>query len=239
MKDFNAILEEINNITIDDLPNISITDKQKNKAKNELFKIIKDLKERNNKFNINISESEIIDISNGLGDDLDKYLDGIKHGRLLREVALKAVNDEVISKHKEISSEVFVNNGYIYKESMTGWKYEETMYYKIYITKENLIVYGFTELYKIVDKIEVNIKDIKSAGLYKDNKYYIEFSNRIIYLGYTSTKTRDELDKITNILQDNGVKNNGLAINKKIKMITIICVTLYAIVMGILWIINR
>lgn len=235
MKDFNTVLEEINNITIDELPNISITDKQKNKARNELFGIIKELKERNNKFNISISETEILNISNGLGDELDKYLDGVKHGRLLREVALKAINNEVISKYKEIEKEAFINNGYSYKESMTGWKYEEIMYYKMYITKDTLIVYGLTELYKIVEKIEVSIKDIKSAGLYKDNKYHIEFSNKIIYLGHTSTKGKNELENIINIIKNSGTKNNGLAIDKKIKIITIICLTLYAIVMAMLW----
>lgn len=210
MNNFNAVLEAINNLTIDDLPNISITDNQKNKAKNDLFQTIKELKERNNKFNINISEAEILNISNVLGDDLDKYLDGIKHGRLLREIVLKLVNDEVISKYKEIISKAFLKNSYIYKESMTGAKDEETMYYKIYMTKDTLIVYGFTESYKIEDKIEVRIKDIKSAGLYKDNKYYIEFSNRIIYLENMKTTVNGELDEIITILQSRGTKNKGL-----------------------------
>ncbi|MGL5087392.1 MAG: hypothetical protein ACRC68_17025 [Clostridium sp.] len=208
MKDFDEVLEKINNITIDELPNISITEIQKNKARDKIFTIIKELKERNNKFSINICNAEIIDISNGLGDDLDKYLDGVKHGRLLRAVALKSVNNEVVNKYKEIVGEAFAKNGYIYKESMTGWKHDETMYYKIYITKDTLIVYGFTETYKIVDKIEVSIKDIKSAGLYKENKYHIEFSNRIIYLAHTQTKVKRELEELINILQSSGTKNN-------------------------------
>lgn len=215
MKDFDEVLEEINNITIDELPNINITYNQKNKVRNKLFKIIDELKKRNNKFSINISEADILDISNGLGDDLDKYLDGVKHGRLLREVSLKSVNDEITCKYKEILGETFVKNAYIYQESMTGWKYEETMYYKIYITKDTIIVYEFTESYKIIEKLEVRIKDIKSSGLYKDNKYNIEFSNRIIYLAYTQSNVKNELEDIINILQSTGAKNNWLVIDKK------------------------
>lgn len=98
MKDYKKILEEMKNMTIDDLPPINITDEQKNRARKKMFKSIEDLKERNRELNINISETEVIEISEYLGEETEDCLNGVKYGRVLREIALKSVTDQVKSK---------------------------------------------------------------------------------------------------------------------------------------------
>ncbi|MGL5087399.1 MAG: hypothetical protein ACRC68_17060, partial [Clostridium sp.] len=110
MKDYKKILEDFNNMTIDDLPDVNITEQQKEKARKKFFNAIDSLKKVNGDLNIDITKEEVLELKNALGSRSEDYLNGVKHGRVLREVALNATRDEVINKHGEIIKEVFANN---------------------------------------------------------------------------------------------------------------------------------
>ncbi|MGL5353463.1 MAG: hypothetical protein ACRDA5_09065 [Clostridium sp.] len=236
MKDYNKVLEEINNITIENVPKLIVTDEQKNKVRKNLFKSIESLKERNKELNINISEEGIMDIKNALGEKAEDYLNGVKHGRVLRDVTLKAVRDEVISKYGEVEHETFATNAY--GTTNIGFMAGGALYFKIFITKEKLITYSFSEFYKVVDKVEVKIKNIKGAGLYEDNIYYIEYADKIIYLGYTLEKTKVELDNIMETLENKGIENNSYNKKRNGKMITIIYIVIVIILMTVILVLN-
>lgn len=237
MKDYKKILEDFSNMTIDDLPDVNITDEQKAKARKKLFEAIDSLKERNSNLNIDITQAEVLDLSNALGSRSEDYLNGVKHGRVLREVTLKATRDEVLSKYGDILSEVFANN--TSGTTDLGWMSGGILYLKIYITKDKLIYYGFNEFYKVVNKYEANIKDIEGAGVHTAEKYYIECADKTIYLGYTLEKTKEDLDKMIEILKRKGIENKGASRAKRNKRVIIIGVLIYVVIMFMLFIINH
>lgn len=236
MKDYNKVLEEINNITIENVPKLIVTDEQKNKVRKNLFKSIDALKERNRELDINISEDEIIHIKNVLGEKSEDYLNGVKYGRVLRDVTLKAVRDEVLNKYGEIEQETFATNAY--GTTNIGWMAGGALYFKIFITKDKLITYSFSEFYKVVDKVEINIKNIKGAGLYEDNIFYIEYADKIIYLGYTLEKTKIELENIMETLEKKGVENDSYNKKRNGKLLTIIYIVSVIIFMTLMLVLN-
>lgn len=233
--EFESVLREINNISIDNLPDINITEEQKAKARKRLFKSIDKLKERNHMLKINVSDEEVLKISNELGVESEEYLKGVKHGAVLREVTLKAINDDVKKNYGEIVSEVFTTNAM--DMSNVIWLAEGTVYFKIFITKEKIITYSFTKFFKVIDRSESDIKAVLGAGLCEYKKYYIEYGEKIIYLTYTSEDTKNEIEKIIDILKNNGVENHNERKIKKIKIINIIAI-IFVIVISIIAIIE-
>lgn len=236
MKDYNKVLDEINNITIENVPKLIVTDEQKNKVRKNLFKAVDALKERNKDLDINVSEEDVLNIKNALGEKSEDYLNGVKHGRVLRDVTLKAVRDEVISKYGEVEYETFATNAY--GTTNLGWMAGGALYFKIFLTKDKLITYSFSEFYKVVDKVEVSIKKIKGAGLYEDNIYYIEYADKMIYLGYTLEKTKIELDNIMKALENKGIENYSYDKRKNGKILTIIYIVSVIIFMTVMLVLN-
>lgn len=238
MKDFEKILEEINKMTIDDLPDIDITEEQKDTAKKRIFKSVEALKKRNKELSINISKQEVLEISDYLGEKCEDYLNGVKHGRVLREVALKACNLEVINKYEEIVTEVFTINGNGNGNNI-GWMVGGILYFKIYITLDKLIIYSFNEFYKVLNKVEINLDEVKGAGRYKTKMYYIEYEDKVIYLGYTLEETKIKLDEMMDIFKRNGVKDEGEKKSKRTKNIITGCILVYIAIMLTLFILNH
>lgn len=105
------------------------------------------------------------------------------------------------------------------------------VYSKIYITKDKLITYSFNRFYKVLNKVEVKLKDVEGAGLYEDEMYYIEYKDKITYLGYTLEKTKNDLEKIMDILKANGVLNESEKKKRKEKNITIILILILIFIM--------
>lgn len=237
MKDYEKILEDFNNMTIDDLPDVNITDEQKEKARKKLFKAIDSLKKVNGDLNIDITKEEVIDLKNALGSRSEDYLNGVKHGRVLREVALNATREDVINKHGEILKEVFANN--TYGTTSLGWMHGGILYFKIYATKDLLITYSFNEFYKVVNKRVSKFKDIECAGTHVDKKYYIEYHDTTIYLEYTLEKTKKDLDELMLLISQKGVKDIGAKRAKLKKRIIFIALGVYVLIMLILFIINK
>ncbi|MGL5353461.1 MAG: hypothetical protein ACRDA5_09055 [Clostridium sp.] len=237
MKDYEKILEDFNKMTIDDLPDVDITDEQKEKARKRLFKAIDSLKKVNGDLNIDITKEEVLDLKNALGSRSEDYLNGVKHGRVLREVALNATRDDVINKYGEIIKEVFANN--TYGTTSVGWMHGGILYFKIYATKDALITYSFNEFYKVVNKRETKFMDIECAGTHVDKKYYIEYLDTTIYLAYTLEKTKSDLDELMVFLSQNGVIDIGAKRAKIRKRIIIIAVLVYVMIMFILFILNH
>lgn len=233
MKKFEDILKDINEMTIDNLPDVSITEEQKNNARRKLFKSIEELKNRNKDLDINVSPTGVLEIVDSLGDRSEDYLNGVKYGRVLREVALKAVHEEVLSEYTNIKGEAFVINAN--GTTNIGWGSGGALYFKIYLTDNKLITYSFTEFYKIIDKVVVDIKDVIGAGKYKGNIYYIEYGEKEIYIGYTLEETKVAIDNIIRILEQRGVKNNSQSKIVKENTIKTIYILLVIIFMAIYW----
>lgn len=241
MRNNKDVLKEVSNINSENLAHEQVAENQNNVLKNELLKVIDGLKERNDELNISISEEEIIDISNSLGDKLDENLDGVKYGRLLREITLRAVDVEVKNKYTEILGEAFTTNSFKFGKTKpnVGMLVGSALYYKIYTTKDTLIMYSFTDIYKVLNKIEVSIKDIKSAGFYEDKIYCIEFNDRVAYLGYEIEETKKDLDKIISIIEANGITNDKLSKDRKANLYLYIAAIILFILIFISIILNN
>ncbi|MEG0295620.1 MAG: hypothetical protein RR620_02805 [Clostridium sp.] len=232
MKGFEKRLEEINNLKIEDLPDVKLSDSDKERAKNRLFKSIEDLKRRNRDMNINITDAEVLTIKSSLGEASDKYANGVEHGFILREVAIKAADKEVYEKYGEITHEVLATNAYA--TSNLGWMANGAIAYKLYLTDNKLVKYSFSEFYEVIDKKEYKIEDIKFIGSDEDGTYYIEFKNKVVtYIGFTTSEMMLGIDKLMSLLIEKGVAKKENKLITKDRVITAIYIITVIVFMSL------
>lgn len=223
------VIDEIKNMTINDLPDIKLSDADKEKAKKKLFSSIEALKDRNKELNIDITLDEVLDIKDSLGNVGDKNANGVKYGHVIREVALQAADNEVY-KSNTVIQEVLANNAYA--TSNLGWMEGGAIAFKIYLTKTKLIIYSFTEFYKLIEKKEYNLSEIKGIIHHEDGSYSIQYvAGGEISLSFTTAKTQSDLDSLIKELLNLGVKEITKGLFSKENIITFIYIIIILVIM--------
>lgn len=189
------------------LPNVSIDQEEINEIIYKVMSIIKGLKKNNKKIKFNISLNEALEIRNQLGDKVDKAIYGRKHALLMREIMIKVLEEEDKVRNEEIKDELLV-----YVPASYWWR-GGTVCYKMYLTKNNrLIIYAFDADYKVINKYDIETKDIKWAGeAGKKNKHMYEneqiiwFDEIRIHLNPDYGEKGDDICKFIDSLRATGV----------------------------------
>lgn len=225
--DYNFKIEEFNE---DDLFEAGLDSKQKEKIKKRMAMLLKELKESNRKFDIDITLEDILKIKTEMGKYGDEYEHGIKNSNVLKYITLNVIDKDIKQLKSEVIDELFVPSFISLPGVNTSYINNGASYFfKLYLTKDKLIYYGISERFKIVSRKVIDIKSIKSIGKsVKNTKLskglawgvdtksgymsFIEFNNReIIYLNHLKSKYRKDVDRfLSNLEEVTGIK----AVNK-------------------------
>jgi hypothetical protein len=173
------------------LPNVSLSKEQKNRIKKSLYKNIKRFTENNFGLKVDTSLENIIRIEEKLGDKKDDVIHGVKHARVLKELALEAARKDCPLKDEEIISQKFfqIGTGMENKDSTLSIFYS-VFYCQIYISKDYFISYSFDNFYRLQYRRIIPIKYINSVGISNKTKDRLKLSrdNLIIDIDYWSNE---------------------------------------------------
>ncbi|MDS0525548.1 hypothetical protein NNC19_07655 [Clostridium sp. SHJSY1] len=173
------------------LPNISLSEEQINRIKKSLYKNIKRFTENNYELKTDISLENIKRIEANLGDRKDDIIHGVKHARVLKELALQATRKDCTIKDKKIICDKFfqIGAGMENKDATLSIFYS-VFYCQIYISKDYFISYSFDNFYRLQHRRIIPMKYIKAAGISRMDKDRLKLSsdNLIIDIDYRSNE---------------------------------------------------
>lgn len=156
---------EIEEFTEDDLSKDILDKQQLEKTKKKMEVLLKELKEANDKYNIDISLNEIMSLKESLGTSGDKVEHGIKNANILKYIILKTIKIDMEPLKDEIIDEVFVPSFISMPGVNTSYiNYDATFFFKLYLTKDKLIYYCISDRFKITNKKIIDVKNIKTIG---------------------------------------------------------------------------
>ncbi|MGL4772682.1 MAG: hypothetical protein ACRC2K_03865 [Clostridium sp.] len=235
------------------LPDVELSPEQKERAKNRINSYIARLKNSNPELNIDSTPSTLSEIENELGEKSEKVRHGVHGANVLKELVLKAVDEEVALSHNKILYSCFLLG--FYQEAMVGYipVFSETpYYYKIYVTKDKLIIYSFDWFFKILKKKSFSLNQIYKVGvapqffvskelnretlLLKLNKGVEIYDNYYFFINENSSDKNDIQD-LCNMLTSLGVKEYSkvyFALAHKKDKIAFILYNIIFIIIGLL-----
>lgn len=225
-KDENKYNFEIEEFTEDDLFEEGLDDKKKENIKNRMNTLLKELKEANDEFNIDISLNDMLRIKNAMGKQGDEYEHGIRNANVLKYIILKVIDKDIGYLKDELIDELFVPSFISLPGVNTSYiNYGAIYFFKMYLIKDKLIYYGISERFKIVNRKVIDIKNIKTIGKCVKNKKwsnglsygidtcsgYISFievdNGDIIYLNHLKNKYKDSTVRfLENLEEITGIK---------------------------------
>ena len=156
---------EIESFTEDDLYSENLSQKQIEKTKKNISKIINLLKDFNKELDIDVKLEDVLKIKKELGDESEKIEFGVKNAPLLRKIVLDAIDKSIKKDKIEIIDEIFITSQIAIPGRVdTVALHDSTYFYKMYLTKNNLIVYSLNDKYKIITKKVLKFDEIHSIG---------------------------------------------------------------------------
>ncbi|WP_143316625.1 hypothetical protein [Clostridium sp. HBUAS56017] len=173
------------------LPNVFLSDNQKNRIKKSLYKNIKRFTENNYGLKIDNSLENIKRMEEKLGSKKDDVIHGVKHARVLKELALEAARKDCPLKDEEILCQKFfqIGTGMENRDATLSIFYS-VFYCQIYISKDYFISYSFDNFFRLQHRRIIPIKYIQSVGISKLDKNRLKLSrdNLIIDIDYWSNE---------------------------------------------------
>lgn len=210
MKKDDNFLNKIEDFSKIDLPDVEISDLEKEKIKMNARKVLESLKDRNKEMNFTITEEEVLKIKSNLISIGKENINGVKDAGVMKEIVEKTMEEELTGKEIERSLRVNVRP--------MGYYYGSVVYYYLYLTADELIYYGFDFNYLLLNKETISIKDIKTAGLANsegDDKedcipYYeniIELKDKSIAMLIHSREKQREVEKFLGAIREKGIND--------------------------------
>lgn len=199
-------MKEIEEFDEEKLPNVELSNKEKSRVLNHVMEAIDMLKTHNKDVNFKIDLKDAIKIKEKLGDNSEKEIYGVKNAALMRKLIQKMAQEKEGIKDKDIIDELFIEI-----PSPTWW-WKQIICYKMFITKDQLIVYGFDYNYSIVKNYKYKLGDIKAAGIggkkqsyYREDEQLIIFPDNTIFLYPVGECTNEKLQSFIDTLRRLGV----------------------------------
>ncbi|MGL5067690.1 MAG: hypothetical protein ACRC6T_07660 [Sarcina sp.] len=204
-EDYLNKIEDFSKVT---LPNIDINQKDKEKIKENIMKLIKKLQEKNlDEFKININEDDIEAIKNNLGEDSDKRVYGVKDSKVMKEIIEQTIANELKGENIIQSIEYEL-------PSIIYWGRSAIFNYA-YVTDKEFIWYSFTIDYQLVSKGREKLEKIKSVGRVREDdgegddngiEFWIRGGEAYFILVIHGAKKVREMDKFLEFFTNRGVK---------------------------------
>lgn len=189
----------------------------KNELKESVLKVIEELRRKNRIVRDNISNEDVLEIYNKLGEKANLTIRGFEHYLLKRDVAIRALDKEIGIKEDKLIKEAFVYH--VHSATLLNIV-EAPVFYKLYLTKEKLILCKMDYFFTLVYKEEFPINKIKVAGttkyvsLIKEDSWYIDLDGKEKFYLVMGNEKMDKLmlDFIKK-LNELGVKKIGSILN--------------------------
>ncbi|MGL5417667.1 MAG: hypothetical protein ACRDAU_18510 [Clostridium sp.] len=171
-KDYLDNIEEFNTNT---LPEVSLNEDEVNRIKENILKVLKVLKEKNEGFNISIEQA--FKIREKIGSSAEKKILGIENTKLMRALITEEIKEKYNIKKEDVVYEYYTKTlGEAY------WFWKSTVYYEIIVTKRKVLIIGFDADVNITIEKYIEPKDIKEAGaLVKENEKSIAIGLGLLY----------------------------------------------------------
>ncbi|MGL4911500.1 MAG: hypothetical protein ACRC3Y_03630 [Romboutsia sp.] len=156
---------EIESFTEDDLFDGNLSKKQIEKTKKTLSKTINLLKELNSQLDIDVTLEDVLKLKRELGEDFEKIEFGVKYAPVLRKIVLDAIDKDIKKNNIEVIDQLFVTSQIAIPGRVdTVALHDAAYFYKMYLTKDNLISYSLNDKYKIISKRIFKFDEIRSIG---------------------------------------------------------------------------
>lgn len=224
-------LDNIEELDERELPNVNIDKEKIEMIKSNVMGTIKGLQERNKMVDVNITLEEALSIREKLGDNADQTIFGVKSAKLMRDVMIKVIEEKEGIAKEDIVAELFRDAYNIYSRGMAN----AAMYYKLFLTKKELIIYVFDTEYKVLNNYRTLIENVKvgKAGALnshmRSDEYFIELPDTKIILYRSSGGSEESFDGFIESLKEAGVTepSKGKMLIFKIAII-VICILIMA-----------
>lgn len=123
--------------------------------------------------NLTFNEDEILGIITGMSEedinDTGKY--GIKHWKVLRDLVIKRMDEELKLKEEDIVSKYLIWGLSAAISVITYANSGGVFYNRIILTKNKLYVNGYDQLFRCIERHSINIADIDGISQGKAGKY--------------------------------------------------------------------
>lgn len=231
----------------ENLPNVNLSDAQKQYIKKRLESKLNRFLKQNSKLDIDASTDNIREIGKKLGQKKYSTVHMISHANFLRELVTDAIDKDCPLNPDEILYKKALRRGAgnEFNDIASNWP-DHPFYYQIYISKDKFLIYTLNYELKLLDTRELKLTDIESTCI-SDQPYSgyftTKFTNnnliistkenifpypKIYYLVDDNPKDLTSLKEIESLLLSLGIKkfipkNSGkLALGVNIFFITIL-----------------
>lgn len=170
--------------------------------------ISKSLKKSIKNANINCNDEEILEIIEGMSEEEINHANkiGIKHWKVLKKLVLKTIDKELDLNQDEVIGKYLIW-GPLAITNVNMLSSGGIFYYRIIITKEKVIYYGFDQGFKKVESKTKNITDIinikqsKVSSINPKDRISINFQDgSVIILLALEKDSRQDIGQLINTL---------------------------------------
>jgi len=168
------------------LPNVTLTEEQKDKLRKSFRKSLKRFNENNFIIPIDSSPENIKRIEDNLGTNKDDIIHGVKHARVLKELSLEAaIKDCQINDDSIVLKKFFQMGAGMEAKDATPSLLTGVFYCYIIVSKDLFISYSFDNHFRFLSKRTIPIKEIESVGLSSDYKNNLKLTNENLIINIT------------------------------------------------------
>lgn len=204
-KDYLDMIEEFDE---NNLPDIDINSEELKRVKGKVFSIIEKLKNSNKSLDFNITLDEALKLKERLGDNAEKAIYGVESAKLMRAIMLETIKENEGLKDEDIVDELLrdINAHY--------WWRGGAVCYKLFLTKDKLIIYSFDSHYKIFSNYKIRLYEIIEAGkagkakcMMDEEEQIIVLKDKVIYFDPKYGGKESDLLRFMESLKKAGVKD--------------------------------
>lgn len=172
--------------------------------------------------NWKVSEEEVNNIVNELGEDVEKSKYGVRYYQVLKNIVCKKVDEELNLNESEIICKIIALGGVAFTNA-TLMTSGGAVYYRVVVTKSKIYSYSFDYFFKLVSKLEYNLSEIKEIkiaeagqdGIIPYDGYQIGFNDGKFIILYSINKFAvKDLDILKDKLIEQGVSYRPLKTRK-------------------------
>lgn len=200
---------------------VNVLNDKKIKLKGDIV-MNKELSKLVSELNWKVSEEEVNNIVNELGEDAEKSKYGVRYYQVLKNIVCNKVDEELNLEESEITCKSIALGGVAFTNA-TVMSSGGAVYYRVVVTKTKIYNYSFDYFFKLVNKFEYDLSEIKEIkiaeagqdGIVPYDGYLISFNDGKLVALYSINKFAvKDLDALKDALIAGGVSYRPLKTKK-------------------------
>lgn len=169
-----------------------------------------------------VTEDEVEEIVNKIGEDVEKSKYGVRYYKVLMNIVCKKVDEELNLEESEVEYRGIVLGGVAFTSAVV-WTSGGAVYYRIIVTKTKIYSYSFDYFFKLVGKFEYDLSEVKEVKIAEEGQdgiipyegYQILFNDKRLVILYSINKfSIKDLHKLKDDLVLGGVNYRKLRTKK-------------------------